>query len=495
MKRPSVPCHLLRLVLIVVAVRCVSFGQGYDAPLTIQGLDHYTLHSAASRSAGGITIGILDDPGLMFSNPASLQTLRGSRFSIGAVLQHAKTQQAQQYGVFKYYSNFSLLMEGLTGNIPDPDSLGPNPNAGDTVQRPFDSIGPNWTRSKNHGLPLEVLLAVPFALGDVRFVAGAGAVQYADLNHYYQNNNVLTPSILSERPLPLVRPPNDSLPILAQWSQYARLREGTLRGYGFALSGEIPEQNIALGMSGMIIDGKTTDDEQRVARGRLTFYTNYFRLDSVYGRFRNTGTSEYSGLELTFSGIYRGKHASVGFAVKPPTTITRSYATQVSVDTTGTPTTTTVAGEDKLKLPWRGTLGLSVALTRDLTVGLEYELRAYTSAVYRQSDGTETNPWLSSSVLHAGAVYLPEPWLALRAGVRGQAEVFEPEGNPIVGEPVAYSVYSGGIGLMYVGIRLNITYEYALMKYQDIWGSAISLNTDRRHTIVADVAYEIPSSW
>jgi len=80
----------------------------------------------------------------------------------------------------------------------------------------------------------------------------------------------------------------------------------------------------------------------------------------------------------------------------------------------------------------------------------------------------------------------------LRGGIRGQTEVFEPEGNSVEGEPVDYSIYSGGLGFLLEGMRLNLTYEYALMKYQDVWGSAISLNTERRHSIMADLSYEIP---
>jgi hypothetical protein len=482
--------------LLVAAVVCgQALAQGYDTPLTIQGLDRATLPSAASRGAGGITIGIKNDVSLMFGNPAALVSLTGPQFSLGAVQQFTDAKQKQEYGPLKYYSNFSLLMEGRTDEIPDPDSLGPNPNAGDSVQRPYDTISPNWSHAKDRALPLQALLAVPFSIGEAGFVAGAGAVQYADLNHYYQNNNVLTPSILSIRPLPVVRPPNDSLPTLTQWSQYTRSREGTLRGYGVALAGEVPGVDIALGVSGMILDGSTDDFEQRIARGRLTFYTQWFRLDSVYSRSTSTGTSDYSGKEFTFSGIYRGRSVSVGFAVKPPTTITRTYTTQVSVDTTGTPIASTVSGEDKLKLPWRGMLGLSITLAQNLVVGLEYEIRSYESAVYTQSDNTVTHPWLSASVLHGGVEYMPASWLALRAGVRGQAEVFEPEGNPVAGEPVTSSVYSAGCGFFYSGFRLNLTYEYAMLNYQDVWGSAISLNTDTRHTLVADLAYELPSLW
>ena len=128
-------------------------------------------------------------------------------------------------------------------------------------------------------------------------------------------------------------------------------------------------------------------------------------------------------------------------------------------------------------------------------MGLEYEFRSYASARYISSSGTETSPWLSSSVFRVGAEYRILSWLALRGGMRGEAEVFQPEGNKFEGEPASYTIYSTGLGIFHSGLQLNVAYEYLLLKYQDIWSSAISKNSERRHTITANVAYTIPEIW
>lgn len=490
MKRPSRILSLVGSVSLCLLVAQKVHAQGYGTPLTIQGLDHTTQQSAASRAAGGVTMGIQNDVGLMFSNPASLQSLKAIQVSLGGMQRYTKTAQVQQYGPLKYYSNFSLLMEGLTGYIPNPDTSIPGRNPGDTVQRPYDTIGPNWSHSKNSGQFVQALVGVPFSVGDMQFAVGAGTVQYANLRLFYQNNNVLSPAILSVRPSPFPLPSNVST-LDARWSQYTRSRDGIIHGYGGALSGAVTEE-LSLGVSGMVLKGSTDDVEQHTGRGNLTFYANYFRLDSVYSHTVRTGTSDYSGSEFTFSAIYRGKHVTLGISAKPPMTITRKYAGQLSVDTTGTPTITPDAGQDKMRLPWRGTVGLSIAVRENVQLGFEYEVKSYAQAKYTDASGTASNPWLSSDLFHVGAEYIASPWLILRAGVRGQAEMFEPEGNPIEGDPVTYSIYSAGCGLLFGSARLNITYEYAPMKYQDVWASAISLNNDTRHTIVADISYDIP---
>jgi len=492
MKDSNVMCKILCLFIIPVLFAQPLSAQGYGGMLTFQGVDHYMMHSAAGRAMGGITIGVKQDIGMMFQNPATLSTIQGMHISLGGQMTFRDINQEQNYAPVRYYSNLSLLLEGLTDQIPDPDTTLVGFSAQDTVQRPFDNIGPNWSQSNNQSIPLQALLAAPVSLGGFRIVAGIGAVRYADLYHYYQNNNVLSPDILSQRPLPTLRPTDDA-PVEVEWLQSLRSREGSIHGYGFALAGIMEDYNLSVGLSGLILRGSSDDFEQQIARGRLTFFSNAFRADSVYNRITRTGTSDFSGQEFTLSSILTGQYVSAGFSVKLPTTITRTYTMQVATDTTGTPARSTIQGEEKLKLPWRGTIGLSFNPLENLTMGLAYEFRPYESVRYTGSDGTETSPWLAASLFRVGAEYRVAQWITLRGGMRGEAEVFEPEGNPIIGEPVTYTVYSAGIGLFISGLSLDATYEYALMKYEDKWASAISRDSDRQHILVAQLTYKIPS--
>lgn len=475
-----------QLAVCAILVQVV-FAQGYDTPLTLQGLDHTTFHSAASRGMGGLMLGVRNDVSTMFSNPASLRTLDGIQVSVGGVQEFSTTDQVQQYAPLKYYSNFSLLMEGLTGLIPNPSGGGA---PSDTVWRPYDNIGsPNWSRSEKKGRPIQIFVGTPSSLKDSWITFGFGRAEYARLNHYYLNNNVLSPAILSVRPSPFPIPTNVS-PAEARWYQYSRSREGSLWGTGVALAFSITNE-VSLGISAVAIQGSTDDYEQHTGRGKFTFYANYFRLDSVYSHRIRTGTSEYDAGEFTLSGTYSGRYVTAGFSVKPPMTISRVYSGQVIVDTGGTPTRTEEIVKDGIRLPWRGTVGLSIAIREELRLGFEYEILPYASATYSGVVDSSFQPWLSASVVHVGLEYMPVPALALRAGMHGQSEVFEPDGNPIPGEPVTYSIYSAGCGLKLGPARLNVAYEYGKMKYQDIWGGAVSLNNTRRHTIVADLVVNV----
>jgi hypothetical protein len=508
--------HFLIVLLSCFLIGQNSFAQGFGNPLTMQALDHVTNNSVTSRAQGGITVGINNEISLMFANPASLQSLQGIQVSLGGYRQISDMKQDQQYSPLKYYSNFSLLLEGLTGFISNPDTnkfylrlntttnaydtvyyvktsiAGGSGHGEDTVQRPYDKIQPNWSRSKSKNYPAQVFFAAPIALEKFKLVVGAGVTEYANLNWYFKNNNVLSPNILSVKNGTVTLPVNtDNVGIPVSWYQYYQQRDGSIKGYGGAVSLGYLDK-VAFGVSAVILKGNTDDFESRVERGKIVFFSNSFRLDSNYYHVTQTGTSNYSGTEFTYSGNYRSKFIEVGFSVKPPTIITRKYTTRIQIDTIGASTATTVSSQDKMTLPWRGIVGLSIALRDNVTFGFGYELRSYTSAQYKISTGIVTNPWLTSHELHFGVEFRPVQWLSMRAGAREQSEAYESYGNPLAGEPVNYTVLTGGLGFNYSNLHVNVAYEYSNMKYNDMWASCVSLNSEVLQNISLDASYTIP---
>jgi len=220
---------VLSLFYLVIFQQNVSFAQGtrFNDPLTVQGLDNNTNFSAVSRAIGGTTIGLKNDASIMFSNPADLQSLNSFQVTVGNTYWLLNQSQTQQYGPAKYYPNFSLLMEGLTYLIPNPvlDTTTTH-TAKDSVQRPFDKISPSWAHKQNKNLPTQVMAAIPFNFDGFKIVAGIGAVEYANMNYYYQDNNVLSPAVNIERPYPVPLVTSDSNSLSVKWYQNIRDREG-----------------------------------------------------------------------------------------------------------------------------------------------------------------------------------------------------------------------------------------------------------------------------
>ncbi len=510
MKHSNSTLAFVMLLCLGLAYTQQVSAQAFGDPLTFQGLSHTTMQSAASRAAGGITFGIKNDVSLMFLNQASLTSIKGLQFSLGGLQRYNYSKQEQYYSGIQGTSAFAPLMEGTTGSISDPDTnvykVTYVRTQADSVQRPFDSIGPNWNKSKDKSLPMQFLAAVPFTLGGYQLVGGVGFVEYANLNWYYQNNNCLSPSILSVVNGTIATATLDANPYAAQWYQYYQQRDGSIYGYGGALSAVLSEK-LSVGVSGMILKGSTDDMEVRVGRGRMLFFRSSLRLDRPgTTSFTKTGTSDYSGAEFAFSAEYTSRYFNVGFSVKPPTTITRSYSMTISQDSVAASkkflskidsihviTNYSISGEDKMQLPWRGSFGFGLRLRENLRIGINYEVRSYASAQYTAPDGSTTNPWLSCSILHIGGEYIVTSWLTLRGGVSNYQEVYQPLTEGIRGEPVNYPIYAIGCGVAVGNGYLNVTYEYSDMKYVDTWSNAVSINRQITNSLVASFSYEI--SW
>jgi hypothetical protein len=503
------------IAYVMLLCLCLGFtqratAQGYGLPLTFQGLSQTSTASAAARGAGGITFGIQSDVSFMFQNPASLTSLKGIQFSLGGVQRSAYSYQEQHYSGVQGTSALAPLLEGTTGVLSDPDT---NAYYGgvkvsvktqaDSVQRPFDPIGPNWTRSTSKSQPLQFFAAVPVSFEEMKIVGGVGVVEYANLNWYFANNNEMSPSVLSVLNGTIATAGLDKNPYAAQWYQYSQQRDGSIYGYGASLSAMFSER-FSVGFSGMLLKGSTDDKEVRVGRGRMLFFTSSMRLDRPgTTSYQKTGTSDYTGTEFGLSAQYTGRYLTLGFSVKLPTTITRNYTgsfTQDSVafskiwlskvDSVTLHTSGTTTGSDQIILPLRGTFGFGLRLKDNLTLGLSYEIRSYASAQYAGSGGA-TNPWLSCSILHIGGEYLANSWLTLRGGVSNYQEVYQPLTAGIRGEPVNYPIYAIGCGVAVGNGVLNVTYEYSDMKYVDTWSNAVSINRQITNSLVASFSYEI----
>ncbi|HOV98091.1 MAG TPA: hypothetical protein PK595_00810 [Bacteroidota bacterium] len=496
--------------------------------LQMQGLNYRTNQSVVSRGAGGILFGIQNDPSIMFQSPALLTTVKGLQISLGGYQQYIDQKQEKHYGTLQSHEQFMLLLDGTLldrTKIPDRpsayyDSLiqkGKTPTQADSIQRPFDTIMPNWDRSKNVSLPLQAFITAPFKLANYHIVVGIGAVEYANLNWFYQNNNTLSPNVLdvahgiSQWQMSLL-PTADSTatptkrPLPVQWYQYSQYRNGSIYGYGGAISIEISPK-FSVGISGMYLDGETDDEEVCVGRGRALFYYSSIRLDKVgMTSWRKVGKSTYSGYDFTISSTYKSPFLTVGFTLKPPTTITRDYSYTLWKDSTITSynngkidsahavTNTSIHGKDKMKLPFSGSIGISAALRKNIVLGFEYEILPYESATYN-NDVSDTNPWLSYSVIKIGAEYAPVKWMSLRAGVSEIGDVFQPATNPLRGKSVRYPVYSIGLGVSGFGATLNVAYEYSDRRYTDTWSNSASVNKKIVQNLIVSVSYIIPTFW
>ncbi len=502
------------IAIISLGIAITTYGSAQEGTeLRMQGIDYITHHSVASR-ASGATIFSSNGSSLMFHNPAALTQLTSLQVSTAASFVSFRQKQMQDFGTLQTHANAVFLLQGITDQIPDPDysTIRRRVTQEDSVQRPFDNLKPYWDYTKETNLPLQLFVASPLKIGSVDMAIGVGAVEYANLNWFYQNNNTLSPNILdvTKGTIRIQNlPRTDTIatttqPMPVYWSQYRQYRDGSIYGYGGAIAVKISQQ-LSLGIAGMILDGSTTDEEVQVGRGRMLFFSHSIRLDK-YGMttWIKKGKSTYSGYELLLSGTYETRYVTFGFSLRLPTTITRRFSYSYSrdsvtataynnakIDSVHDISNSTISGEDKIELPLRGVVGIRLNITESIKLGVEYEIQPYATASY-VINGVKSHPWLSYSALHVGGEYFATKWLVFRAGVREACEEFQPATSALRGENVRYPVYSIGTGVSLFGATLNVAYEYSDRRYTDVWSNSASKNRKFTHAVYGELTYQLP---
>jgi len=495
------------IMLGVVVLNCssISSAQPSASPLDIQSLDQNVINGARSCAMGGTTVANANDAFALFSNPAALSQLSSLEIRAGGWFEKTMRKQTQNWVPTKDVPGLSVLFEGLTGYIKDPTDASGNPLTGwNAVQRPYDAIEPNWSTQSSKTPLMTFAAALPLTVAGIKITPGIGLSPVIDLDNYYQNNNAMTPYMGHERPFQQWSQSVDTIHI--KWYQYIRSREGSVSGVTPGISITLLP-GLTVGGSMTLLSGSSDDVEKRVERGHLNVSVGNgkakdFLLDTVYYYQTKTGTSTYSGNILTLGLLFQQPRYSIGIAVKPAMTLSRTWDRNVmSTDTTrksfpvriDTPTSTSYHenGKDDLNFPLVFSIGLILTPNDQWTFAFDYEVRNLANVeLTSQTNSTPTHPWVSKNAnWRLGAEYRVSDMLALRGGYHEDIQSFSPDGSAIVDKPASGEIYSLGAGFIFGHFLIDLAYEYSVLKYQDIYQSNVNYNTREQHQFIMEAAY------
>jgi hypothetical protein len=496
---------LLSLTAILVMSSSLALAQGAGQPLTIQGLEQSSLYDVRAIGMGGAGLASGTNASLVFINPAGLAKIDGMDFRVAGNLTARLQKQTQEWIPNRLYPGLSLLMEDKWGSIQAPTDTGGNPitDPWEQLQKPFDTMGPNWARKANRTSPLSVAFAMPIVIEGVPVVVGVGGTRAINLDTYYQNNNITDPLLGQYRPAPLHElVQGDTLRV--RWYQTLMNRKGSIWGITAGAGARLTD--FSFGASGTYYTGKSDDMEQRLDRGFLTFVYNRFRIqDTVKYLGGRTGTSTYSGFKGSLSAQYDQPRFTLAVTVDLPYTINRKFSNvfhsrqdilvQRSPDSVATTIIDSIsAGTDKVHYPLAITIGARIAPFQKWIFAFDYELRNLDHVDYTPAGGTALRPWLTAPSFRLGAEYQWQDWLAFRGGYREVALPYAPEGAAIIGEPIVQAVYTAGIGTCVYGVDIDIAYEYGRIDYQDAWQSNVNTNVLNQNSVTMQLGYRFAAS-
>ncbi len=449
--------------------------QGVADPLGIYGLDRFVTPDVRTRGMGWAGTAAAEHAGALFTNPALLTTVNSLELQVGGSYRGTRYDQRQEWYPDKPYATLSLLFEDRLDGILDTNSLQTRP-----LERAYDDIGPNWEKERTATRPASIVAAYPIEVAGLRFVAAAGYGEAINLDHYFQNNNALSPYIGAFQPAPIPRPaPFETVKVA--WYQHFVERTGSVYGITPGLAVGISDQ-LSVGLAATILSGTSDDTEGRVERGLLNLTTspsgnfNYYSIDSLYSKVTATGTSTYSGVLPTLGVTYRTSYVALGVSYRLPATITRSWDRTTVTDTTGALRTVSTSGEDKVELPSNMSIGLAIYPHDRWKLGIDYVINNLSDAVHTPAADTGRNPWLSGKFFRIGAEVRVMDGLYLRGGFREDMLAYGATGSAISGDPVRGSSYSLGVGIQVWVATLDLSYERSTVEYHDTWTSNINYN-------------------
>jgi hypothetical protein len=452
--------------------------QGLTQPLRFQGLDHLSSPGARSRALGGSAVAWSVDPTSLFSNPANLVRLTSVQVMAGATFRSSLLEQQQDWIPDRLYAELSLVFENNFAGIKDSG-----------LHKPYDAIGPDWKEKVSSFRPSMVAAAMPIVQSPLRVVGGIGYSEVANLDFYYQNNNVLNPNIGAFRPEPILRPrAGDTLNV--QWYQSVSRRTGSLYGITPGLAIQLSE-DLSVGFAATIYTGSVDDEESRLDRGllRLTAtssgsFNNFVIVPAAY-RTVSTGTSKFTGTQLSVAGLFQQPYYSIGLQFSPSMSIMREWTRAIMADSASRSFAVTSSGEDEIRLPLHFALGIALHPTDRWTLLADYDVRSYKNVEVIHGDST-VSPWLGSSVLHLGAAYQALDWMELRIGYFEDVQTFAPVGDGLINDPARGSVYSFGIGLKAGHVGVDLAYELSTLSYNDMWVSNVNQNHQKHDRLTVE---------
>ncbi len=500
---------LTALLLCAFVFSSMGNAQGAYAPVKLQGLDQSTLHDVRSIGMGGAITASGSNASVLFANPAGLTKVGSLEFRVSGEFSSLLNKQTQRWVPNRYFTGLSLLMEDSWRDIKSPmvNDTTKVTDPWEQLQKPFDQLGPNWTRTTSSSRPLSIAAALPLKLDDITIVFGLGGAEIVDLSHYFQNNNVTDPMLGSYRPYPIGElQASDTL--RARWYQTIRSRDGEIYGVTPAIG--IAVDGFSAGVSATYYTGTSDDMERRTDSGFLTFLYNRFRVqDTVRFHSSSSVTSDYSGIGLTLGFRIEQPPFSVGGSFRLPYTITREYTGKYSsreevilasmkfnpARTADSVRTTIVeralSGKDETAFPFSYTIGVMLRPFDRWTIAFDVEVRSLNQAEVKSGTSAVSKPWLGAPSFSLGAEYRPWKVLSLRCGYYERTQIFTTEGSAIIGEPVKSTAYTLGAGSEYMGIILDVAYEYSSLRYQDLWQSNINLNGQYRHRVMAEIGFRL----
>jgi hypothetical protein len=464
------------MILLLVATQSM-FAQHRGDQFSFQGIDMIGDFGVRSSGMGDAYTAVSGDISSLYFNPAGLADISKNQLSVGGGLYSKLWRECQQYRPTKYFSSLSLYLEELY--IPPHQSDTAYYLDGDAVKDasynvtdpklgtdPYTKAGENWHRYRRNYSLNNVALAVPLDFAAKGLVV---AVSYNSnkLYDYDRNDTYLDPhpgytfyNVLSTA--------NMYNQQYIHWYRYKRQREGTMNYLHFALAYQVFD-NLQVGIRSKVVWGKTNDNLGLSKYGSFWLYDqNIFGFRYEDGLDTTYGTSKFSSMNFSLGVLYSFSKFKIGGQLTLPYTLTRKWDYTDSSKSWYATSKSLSSGEDKLKMPFGYSFGVSYTPLSKITLSFDYEKIPYGEA---EKDIVRKDKYyqdlVNQYIMRFGLEYRPYKFLSLSAGYKNTSQIYSPDGAADRSNGPVATGYSCGAAYISIYGRLDVTFTYSTLRYYD----------------------------
>lgn len=470
--------------------------------LSFQGLTYKDNLSTKAAAMGGAVTAVSGDISSLFYNMAGLARLEKIQVSVNVNQYDRQWRENQNYYPDRQFTTLPFYLEGLY--IPKlensgrwdyelyKDTLSYMYNLPELGLDPYDENAAQWKNTKSEFGLKNISVAVPFYLGERKFVVAASYLRN-NINDFDRNETFISPQLVSyDYETDFKRVVNGVDTLNVKWSRYLRQKSGSMNNIIAGVSNEVFE-NVMIGI-GVNIQNGESDDYQS-----LTRYGDIHLMDQQRFKFYFvdqskviSGTSKYNSTAFNLSAMVELSKLKLGLKIDLPYTLTREWNYSTIQKGQETNSNVVSSGKDEVNMPAIYNLGVSFQPVDQFLISFNYEFAPYSKATFNfASRDTTFRDWADQSTIGFGIEYKMFDFLSLMAGFRAIPEVFIPDGAAIKDKGPISNSYNFGLSVNTFLGRVDLAYEYRKMKYYDSYYSNANYNFESNSTLMIGFTYSL----
>jgi long-subunit fatty acid transport protein len=471
----SILITLTFVLLICSSATLIAQHRGDN--LSFQGLTYKDNLSTKASAMGSAYTAVAGDISSLFYNSAGLARVDNFQITLNINQSNRNWRENQNWNTDRQFTNLPIYLEGLY--IPLRENSGRwdyeiykdsidyivnNPQLGVDS---YDEAAADWKNTLNKFGFKNLAVAVPFYLGERKFVAAASYLSN-NINDFDRNETFLSPTLTSYDYEEFIKVVNGIDTLNVKWNRYLRQRTGSMNNIIAGLSSEVFE-NVMVGIGVNVQIGQSDDYQSLVRFGDFHLIdAQKFKFYFVDTSTVISGTSDYNSASFNIGAIVELGKLKLGLKIDLPYSLSRDWNYTVQQIGDSTTTTETTSGTDEVQLPAIYNFGLSFQPVNNFLISFNYEYAPYSNAEFSFADGDTTfRHWVDQNSLGIGMEYKMFDFLSLLAGFRSIPEVFVPDGAAIKDKGPGSDSYNFGISVnTFIG-RFDLAYEYRKLKYYD----------------------------